>query len=67
MTAYKIEILKNNKWEFKDLSHSKIPSLEKALIRQQQLIYEGQSIDSIRVVEDIGEESPLDTKFNSQP
>ena len=67
MTAYKIEILKNNKWELKDLSHSKIPSREKALIRQQQLIDEGQSIDSIRVVEDIGEESPLDTKFNSQP
>ena len=64
MSVYKIEIFNDNQWQLKDIAHSKIPTEEKALIRKQKLIEEGQSEDTIRVVEDDGEISPLDFRFN---
>lgn len=60
MTLYRIEILRDGEWELKDIAHSKIPTEEKALIRKQQLIDDGQEENTIRVSEDTGEESPLD-------
>jgi plasmid maintenance system killer protein len=63
MTFYRIEILKDGEWELKDWSHSKIPTQEKALTRKQELIDEGQDESSIRVVEDNGPESPLDSRI----